>query len=225
MQEAREFAKQHPNTELGIILAATQRCARGRGGNAWISPEGGFFATYIWSVNVPAAKLAGVSLVVGLAVAEAIEQFGAMNSKLKWPNDLLIGEKKLAGILIETEGDSESSRVFMGIGINLKEAPVDAVSLRDSAGITVAPHEFAIELSPILLTKLRRFVQEGLTPFKGPWLKRACWIDRQIQFSVGGEDTSGVLKGIADDGSLLVEISGKLKSFASADHIRLAQDT
>ena len=110
-----------------VIVADEQSAGRGRFGRTWLSPSGGLYATYL----VEADPL--IALRSGVAIVEALDQIG-VRAALKWPNDVLLGEAKLAGILVETT----DALALVGIGVNLIGAPIEtAVGLRDQ-GVSVA---------------------------------------------------------------------------------------
>ncbi|MCX6100699.1 MAG: biotin--[acetyl-CoA-carboxylase] ligase, partial [Candidatus Bipolaricaulota bacterium] len=108
--------------DVGHAVAADEQTAgRGRHGRSWLSPTGGLYVTFI----VPNDGL--IALRAGLAAARAVEDL-SIPVRLKWPNDLIVSERKLGGILIETARDV----ALVGVGINLEESPIDgATSLRD----------------------------------------------------------------------------------------------
>jgi len=109
-----------------VIVADEQADGRGRHGRVWLSPRGGLYATYVVSPHPQ------IAVVAGLAVHRSLHQFGA-RAALKWPNDLLIEGRKLAGILIESL--ETEKLVLVGVGVNLEEAPLEtAISLRAADG-------------------------------------------------------------------------------------------
>jgi biotin-[acetyl-CoA-carboxylase] ligase BirA-like protein len=113
-----------------IIVASEQSGGHGRGGNSWVSPVGGLYAT--WIGGVESEQLAVVPVAAGVCCAEAVEElvFGVA-VELKWPNDLVAGRRKLGGILCQASGAGEQTRVRIGFGINIgvtpKLAPGDSV--------------------------------------------------------------------------------------------------
>ena len=109
-----------------MIVADEQTEGRGRHGRTWLSPRGGLYATYVVSAHPQ------IAVVTGLAVYRSLHQFGVA-AALKWPNDLLIEGRKLAGILIESL--ETENLVLVGVGVNLENAPLEtAISLRAAGG-------------------------------------------------------------------------------------------
>ncbi len=193
------------------ITADTQTAGRGRRGSAWISAPGNLYATLLLTDPSPKETAPQLSFVAALAVhdavAECAAQLGPMLS-LKWPNDLLLGGKKLAGILIE--GESEPAfAVAIGIGVNCVHHPDDtrypATDLA-AEGAIVAPRQILAALSAAMQRRLGQWRRgEGFSAIRTDWLKRAAGLGKQIQVRLPEEELNGLFEGLDEAGRLLLQ--------------------
>ena len=211
-----------PVASGAVVVAEQQTAGRGRRGREWVSPFGkNLYFSLLWNFSAGAASLDGLSLVVGISVVEALESLGVDDAALKWPNDVLLGDKKLAGVLLEIAGDATGlCHVVIGVGLN--------VNMRggESHGITQAWTSLADRLDEVqsrsrvlnallqrLLVNVRRFEREGLTPFAAQWLRYDAFAEKDVVVSLGERQIFGVAKGITDAGLLQVDVDGQLQSF------------
>jgi len=192
------------------VTARTQTAGRGRRGSAWVSEPGNLYATLLLTEPSPKDAAPQLSFVAALAlhdaVAECAPQFGPMLT-LKWPNDLLLGGRKLAGILIEGESDPAFA-VAIGIGVNCTHHPDDtrypATDLKAAGGV-VAPDRLAVALSAAMQRRLAQWQRgEGFAAIRADWLKRAAGLGRQIEVRLPEKDLSGVFEGLDEAGRLLL---------------------
>jgi BirA family biotin operon repressor/biotin-[acetyl-CoA-carboxylase] ligase len=193
------------------ISAAIQSAGRGRRGSAWVSVAGNLFATLLLTEPSPPEAAPQLSFVAALAlhdaVAECAPQLGPL-LKVKWPNDLLLGDKKLAGILIEGESNPALA-VAIGIGVNCAAHPGDtAYPATDlaAAGALVSP----LSLLNVLSVAMRRRLDQwqggqGFAAIRGDWLKRAAGLGEDIRVRLPERELEGRFKGLDDAGRLLVE--------------------
>jgi len=205
------------------ILADQQFAGRGRQGRAWESVQGSISLTYVFRYPAEIEKLAGLSLVVGVASLDVFEQFGASLS-LKWPNDLCDRDgKKLGGILIEIVPEERQAYVLVGLGINFsRKAPVDVpvTSLRDLVGEMPSRNEFVSRLHSSVFKNWTLFIEKGFSEFRELWQQRALYLGKVLEVTVGSELYSGVFTGIGSKGELELDIKGKVKQFMSVDRVR-----
>ena len=205
-----------------LVLARCQSAGRGTHGRVWNGGEGEFFATYSVPVRGGATdaapKLAGLSLVVGLVVAEALDECG-FQVALKWPNDILSPRrKKLGGILIETNGASETLRLQIGIGINLNTSPHDlstADSLLRAFGRAPTAIELAIALSERLRGGVVAAAQVGFAHYLPLWEARAAFIGETIRLQRDQNEVRCICRGVDSEGRLRVEVDGEQQSIAT----------
>jgi len=210
-----------------VLICEHQSAGRGRRGNAWVSAIGASLTfSVLWRFSRGAGALAGLSLAVAVGAAKALEGAGVRNVAVKWPNDLLCGEDKLGGILIETAGDAAGpSAAIVGIGINMRLG----ASVRESIGrpvtdvamnSTVAPSRSAmlVELLTSVASALERFSVEGLAPFRQAWIERHAWQGRRVVLSHADRRVAeGEVVGIAEDGALELASERGMQRFHSGE--------
>ncbi|WP_111658278.1 bifunctional biotin--[acetyl-CoA-carboxylase] ligase/biotin operon repressor BirA [Isoalcanivorax indicus] len=205
------------------VLAEYQRAGRGRRGRAWQSPYGrNLYLSYAESFSGGAAALDGLSLVVGVVVADVLAGAGlAERVQLKWPNDIWVGGRKLGGILVELAGDMDGVCVpVIGIGINghLSAAAAGAIDqpwtdlARELGG---APDRSG--LAGALLAGLQRalatFRQQGFAPFRAAWQQYDCCAGEYVTVQLGERRITGRACGVTAQGALLVDVEGTLQQF------------
>lgn len=194
------------------IMARRQTAGRGRSGRSWASERGNLYATLLTRIACPAAAVAQVSLVAGVAVHDAIAAAGGRvppGLRLKWPNDVLIGRAKCAGILAESVLGQNAATVAVGVGINLAWHPGDL----DREATHLAAH--GIDVSPEAMLELlaaamdRRMTQwsggAGFAATRAAWLERAGSAGEACSVNMGGEVIAGAFAGLDDSGALLVD--------------------
>lgn len=199
-----------------VLVAELQTAGRGRRGRAWHALVGGSLTfSLLWKFAGGAGSLSGLSLVVGLAVARALERCGAVGVMLKWPNDLLApctdGWAKLGGILIEIAGPSNGpSHAVIGIGLNLRlgsgAARIDqpATDLA-SLGADQSRNRLLAFLLEELLATLRVFESTGFAPFMQEWNQRHAFHGRHVR--IAGENMvpiDGIATAVSASGALEV---------------------
>jgi len=190
------------------VLAEQQTAGRGRLGRAWVSPAGkNIYVTLV--MRPPAPKLRVLSIVSPLAVAEALEGIG-LAPRLKWPNDVLVGGRKIAGILIETELSGDAVKyALVGIGLNVN---LDVEAVPEIAGIATSVHRelggdaSREELLAALLNAFEaRYEQalEGDAVFRA-WRSRLETLGRRVRATLGQRVEEGVAEDVDAEGNLLV---------------------
>lgn len=186
------------------IAAAEQTRGKGRLGRHWVSKPGNLYASLTWPSEVETRRLASLSLVAGLAVRDAVILGGITAPvQLKWPNDVLVGGKKVSGVLIETIEQTGSRVVIVGCGINLLHHPADTrwpATDISACGIKIAPREMLEHLRSAMHMRLRQWADgAGLASIHADWMNAA--LGRGDRISVEG-GRQGVFTGLNDDGAL-----------------------
>nr|WP_176426179.1 biotin--[acetyl-CoA-carboxylase] ligase [Chromobacterium sp. ASV5] len=206
----------------GLVLATElQTAGRGRLGRRWqVRLGSGLTFSLLWRFERGMAQLAGLSLAVGVALARALRGLGAPVT-LKWPNDVLLAGNKLAGILIELSGDALGpAAVVIGIGLNVNDpGPVDqpAASLAD-AGVALDRSRLLALLLNELRLVLAEFDRGGFAPLRQEWESLSAFQDCPVRLSFSrGEPVEGVMRGVADNGALLVETVVGLQTFHAGE--------
>ena len=199
----------------GLVLATeAQHAGRGRRGRVWHSGIGSTLTfSLLWRFTQGARELAGLSLAVGLALARALRAAGAGAVQLKWPNDVVLPAGKLAGILIEMQGDMLGpSAAVIGVGVNVQSDPriraaVDqaVADLETAAGAPVDRSELLGSLLQELVVVLDIFSAYGFAPLRAEWQSLHVHQDRKVRLELpDGQGATGRVHGVADDGALLL---------------------
>jgi len=193
------------------ISAQSQGAGRGRRGSTWVSLPGNLTATLLLSKPSPPELAPQLSFVAALALHDAVLQSAPQLGpllKLKWPNDLLLGAKKLAGILIEGESDQHFA-VAIGIGVNCAAHPDDAAHPATSlaaVGALVTPAQLLDVLSVAMRHRIGQWNSgQGFAAVRGDWLKRAAGLGEDIRVRLPERELSGRFQGLDDAGRLLLE--------------------
>lgn len=205
-----------------VCTAEQQSAGRGRRGRDWVSP----FASNLYISAVAgfaggAAALEGLSLAVGVAVAEALAEAGAPELQLKWPNDLVHNGSKLGGILLEMAGDAAGPcQVVVGVGINvaMPQAAADAIDqrwtdLRTLGGGRTAPRsQLLATVLNHLLPALQSFDAQGFAPWRERWQARDAFANRAVLVTLGEQPLAGTARGVDERGALQLETTTGLRS-------------
>ncbi|EMI4430677.1 bifunctional biotin--[acetyl-CoA-carboxylase] ligase/biotin operon repressor BirA [Providencia rettgeri] len=197
-------------------LAEYQSAGRGRRGRQWISPFGcNLYLSMYWRLEQGPAAAVGLSLVVGIVIAEVLNRISQEKVKVKWPNDLYMNDKKLAGILVELTGKTgDAAHIIIGVGINIgmnnnniessKSITQEWSSLRDEVE-NIERNELSANIIKSLRESLVIFEHEGLKPFLERWFKLDNFLNRHVELLIGNDVISGIERGVNDQGALLLQ--------------------
>ena len=210
-----------------VCVAEMQSAGRGRRGRTWVSPfAASLYLSLLWRANCGAAALGGLSLVTGIAILRALQSLGIEGAGLKWPNDVLAGRDKLAGVLIDVVGESNGPcALIVGVGINMN-MPGEAAhaidqswtDLRRLDGDTVlSRNELAGRVLTELIPVIELFEREGLQPFLDDWRRYDLVSGQRVDLLLPNERISGTACGIDDGGALLVNTRDGRRRFLSGD--------
>ncbi|MGC3982827.1 MAG: bifunctional biotin--[acetyl-CoA-carboxylase] ligase/biotin operon repressor BirA [Steroidobacteraceae bacterium] len=213
-----------------LCVAEIQQAGRGRRGRSWVAPFGsGICMSLGWLFDAVPPAFSALTLVVGVALVRALHQFGATEVGLKWPNDLLWRNRKLAGVLIEMRGEPDGpAHVVIGIGMNLHlpdasrqllaEQQAVVTDLFEVLGDACPPRNVLVAVfTAQLLQVLRQFSRDGFAPFVNEWQSHDVLRAAEVNVLQGERSIAGVARGITDDGSLLVETAEGLQRFVSGE--------
>ncbi|AIL59713.1 bifunctional biotin--[acetyl-CoA-carboxylase] ligase/biotin operon repressor BirA [Pseudomonas alkylphenolica] len=216
-----------------LVLAERQTAGRGRRGRQWVSPFAeNLYYSLVLRIEGGMRQLEGLSLVVGLAVMRTLQTFGVADAGLKWPNDVLVNNQKIAGILLELVGDpADVCHVVLGIGINVNmqattEVDQQWTSVRRETGAAIDRNLLVARLNHNLQLDLERHRQAGFAAFQSEWEQAHLWQGRAVSLIAGVNKVDGVVLGIDGQGALRLEVDGVEKSFSGGElSLRLRDDS
>lgn len=212
-----------------VCLAEQQTKGKGRLGRQWHSP---FAQNIYFSCHYPfhkdVSKLTGLSLIIALATISALRVYcGENNFVIKWPNDILVDAKKLAGILVEINTDMHGlTDAIIGIGINCNMSNTDGdtidqpwTSLQQVTGKSIDRNKLVATLITALIKYIQQFEVSGLVHFRGEWKTNDYLLGKSVTVISGGNnELTGIATGINDQGHLLVKLSdGTIHAISSGD--------
>jgi BirA family biotin operon repressor/biotin-[acetyl-CoA-carboxylase] ligase len=199
--------------EGAVVVAETQTKGRGRLGRAWASPKGkGLYFSIVLRPTCSAADAARLTLVAAVAVSEATEKVTGLQPRIKWPNDLLLNDKKVCGILTELRAEVDRAQfVIVGFGVNVNNTASqllpEAVSLREVKGQALS--RVAL-LQQILRSCEERYLadaKEGYGPVFAEWRRRSATLGRRVRFVERQKSFEGTAVDLDEDGGLVVELA------------------
>jgi len=198
-----------------VCTAERQTAGRGRRGRHWVSPyAGNIYLSLLWHFDEGAAALEGLSLAVGVAVAQALADCGVDGVRLKWPNDVLHDGAKLGGILLEMSGDADGPcQVVVGIGLNVAMPPAAAGAIEQAwtdltaacAGSPPDRNALLAGLLNALLPLLAGFGSGGFAPWRERWQALDAFAQRSVVLDTGVRRLAGIARGVDARGALCLE--------------------
>ncbi|MCW2269404.1 Bifunctional ligase/repressor BirA [compost metagenome] len=216
-----------------LVLAERQTAGRGRRGRQWVSPFAeNLYYSLVLRIEGGMRQLEGLSLVVGLAVMRTLQTFGVVDAGLKWPNDVLVNNQKIAGILLELVGDpADVCHVVLGVGINVNMRAASEIdqawtSMSRETGLNIDRNLLVARLNQNLQSDLERHRQDGFTVFKQEWEQAHLWQRQAVSLIAGVNRVDGIVLGIDGQGALRLEVNGVEKSFSGGElSLRLRDDS
>lgn len=209
------------------VAASLQTKGRGRRGRAWQAGLGASLTfSLLWRFQSGAAALSGLSLAVGVALIRTLHALGVTEAQLKWPNDVLVNQHKLAGILIELQGDMEGpSAAVIGIGLNLRlpqhvKRHIDqaATDLQSLMRMPPNPSELLGLLLRHLAEVLNEFETNGFARLREEWTTHHAFHKQPVLMLLpDGREAHGIVVDVAPDGILLVETPGGIQRFSAGE--------
>lgn len=217
--EARRLAEAGA-TEGLVVTAATQSAGRGRQGRHWVSPHGNLFASFVLRPEVKPAQAGEFGFAAAIAVAETVEHLAhGVDAKCKWPNDVLVGGRKVAGILLESRGTADKlDWLVAGVGLNVATAPEGAAW--PATSLAALGGDASVERSlEALAARLdhwyRRWLSEGFAPLRQGWLARAHALGAALRIRRNGNERAGKFVGLDPSGALVLELAGGVRETIS----------
>ncbi len=209
-----------------ICLAEYQANGRGRRGRQWVSPFGSnLYLSMYWRLDAGMAAAMGLSLAIGVAAVEAIEAMGIEGIKLKWPNDLYYGDKKLAGILVEMSGQAGgAAHLVMGMGLNIGmpdlQPDIDQpwTTLNQICGdLDIDRTQLALTLIEHWNDALLDYEMMGLAGFVERWNRLDNFIGRPVKLLIGSREVHGIVQGIDQQGGVVLETENGMETYIGGE--------
>jgi len=208
------------------IVATQQIAGRGRRGRPWVSPPGNLYATLLLTDPAPAVAAPQLGFVAGLALHDAATAAAPAPARLalKWPNDLLCGGRKIAGILVEGEGAPLT--VAVGIGLNCRHHPAatefpatDFAAEGAQFGVDLAADALFERLAAAMRERLAQWDRgAGFAALRAAWIDRAQGLGRPIRVRLAGREATGIFEAIDPAGRLLLRLdNGALETIAAGE--------
>jgi len=205
-----------------IVIAEQQTAAKGRRGRGWESPKGGAWIGLLLRLDLDLSQISCLSIVTAVGVVKALNENFNLPAKIKWPNDVLLYDKKLCGILAELSNERDGTRALhMGIGVNVnnsvpRDARIGAIALADVLGYAVDLQAFCGIVLRSLAESYQTFLNEGFFPIKSAWetysaLGEKIWLHRN------GNVIEADVLGISDVGRLIVKINNITEELIAED--------
>ncbi len=214
IDSTNKFAK---DVSDAIVFAKKQSSGRGRLGRKWESEEGGLYMSLSLNLKIPISEIPKLTLLSGLAVCRALKDYKA---KIKWPNDVIVEGRKVCGILSEFIGEELSSKVVIGIGVNVKnEIPKwlenKAIALKEISPIEI--NEVFSKICFEINSLLKDFLNGKWDEIVEELREKSDTIGREVKISVANREYRGLAVGIDSDGALIIERDGKLERIISGE--------
>ena len=204
-----------------LFIADKQTAGKGRLGRSWVSPRGtGIWMSLLLKPDIPLSDISQLTLVAGIATSRAIGN----NSMIKWPNDIVIGTKKVCGILTEMSAETDRiNYVICGIGINVNTPDFPAELKNKASSILIETGKETDRCS--LIAKVmnefeplyKKFIREGFSPFCNDYKKSCITIGREINVSYHGKDLSGTAVDIEKNGGLVIDTASQTVTVTSGE--------
>ncbi len=222
-QEARRLAGDGEPGPLWL-WADEQTVGRGRLGRSWVSEPGNLYATFLFAIAEGPQAAAQVSFVAALAVHDTALAFRPeLSPRIKWPNDVLIGGAKFCGVLPEVVA-SHPTRIAIGCGVNIAHAPEGTPYPVTALGGGLQVEAVLRELDRNLSFRLAQWEEgRGFGLIRAEWARRALGLGGEVTASAGTQDLTGVFKGLAADGALILETADGAQHAIHAGEVKFAE--
>lgn len=209
-----------------ICMSEMQTAGRGRRGRTWQSPFAkNIYFSCVWHFENGVAGMEGLSLAVGVAIVRALEKIGLKKASLKWPNDILVEQAKLGGVLIEIAGDvAGDCDAVIGVGLNVsmpEEAMTEVdqpwVSLSQCVSRATDRNGIAAALINCLFEVMKEFERGGFAALKNEWESYCTHLGKGVSLQTPSESFEGRMLGVSESGSLRLEVNGEEKEFLGGE--------
>ena len=209
-----------------VCIAEMQQSGRGRRGRTWLSPPAGtFYGSVGWVFNEGFQVLEGLSLAIGVAVVEALEDCGVHGLSLKWPNDILWHGKKLGGVLIEVNAEMDGvCAVVVGVGVNLSlphavKQQIDqaAVDVKEILGQRINRQQITVALISHMVSLLQGYAEQGFAEWQTKWQRYDALYGQEVEVLGLAQAMTGIAQGIDKQGALMINTAAGLQLISGGE--------
>lgn len=211
-----------------VVFSEEQSFGRGRMGRKWISPKGkGVYLSLVLRPKIPPLQAAGITLLIAVGIARAIRKVSGLTVKISWPNDILINNKKVCGILTELNAELDSTKfLILGVGINVNTPksllPKEATSIKEELGCEISRVELAKEVLREVEKYYILFKQKKFSSIVKEWKDLSLTIGSRIKVFSQGRKIEGQAQDIDSHGALVVRLdNGFLEHLWAGDVTRV----
>lgn len=224
--EIKRISVNNPLTGT-IVVAEEQYGGKGRLGRLWTSPKGsGLWFSFILRPNIVPSQIAGITLAVGIGVCKAIRNYTGVDARIKWPNDVIIGSKKICGILTEMTAEADKidyAVVGIGINVNIESFPEDIKHKATSLFIEIGKSVDRIELFKNVLFEVEKYIDSYLlnldTEILGEYKKLCATLGRNVEVIRGNQRLIGEAVDVGDAGDLIIKTETGEKIFVNSGEV------
>lgn len=210
---------------IQLVIADSQSAGKGRRGRNWVSPPAsGLYLSLAYPFGLEADSLQGLSLITALSVHSCGKDLGAENLQLKWPNDILVGNRKLSGILLELHNDDDQIWVVFGIGVNYnlsneEKESIDrpVIDIREILPDMPSREDLAARIVDKLISNIAIFTEVGFSFFHAAWNRYDRYQDSDIVVQNAGNRTIGRCQGVDESGALLLLTAAGVKKISGGE--------
>lgn len=218
IDSTNQYLLQRESRHGVVCLAESQTAGRGRRGREWVSPfAANIYLSIRWHFSEGVTALEGLSLAVGVAIAQVLQNSGLEQVKLKWPNDVLFNGAKLGGVLVEVGGDlTGECAVVIGIGLNVN-MPEQASGIEQAwtdlrrQGVTTSRNDLSAELINELTQLLATYPSQKFAHYRSQWLSFAAYLNESVTLVSGKQKRVGVFRDVNEHGAFAFEVDGKVE--------------
>lgn len=209
-----------------VVTAEHQTAGRGRRGRNWVSPYGSnIYLSAVWQFDTGASSLEGLSLATGVSIVAAMEQLGVQGLKLKWPNDVLYAQRKLAGVLIEITGDAAGPcQVALGVGLNVRMPQIAADTIEQPwtdldtiRGESTSRNQVLALLLNQVMPMLQSFGDSGFRAWKDRWQSLDAHAEKDVTLEFSGEVIEGKALGVDDSGAIILRTKTGTRAYKGGE--------
>ncbi|HET8816625.1 MAG TPA: bifunctional biotin--[acetyl-CoA-carboxylase] ligase/biotin operon repressor BirA [Pseudidiomarina sp.] len=222
----KDLLKEAPRDAGFAVVAEAQTAGRGRRGRHWSSPFGtNLYLSMYWPLEDGMSQAMGLSVAIGATLAQALAVAGIKAVELKWPNDVLVEGRKIAGILIELEGQATGpATAIIGIGVNLSmpewaanEIEQPWIDLEQALRGDFDRNEWVARIIASVRSALVTYQKQGMKPFCELWSQFDAYHNRAVKLMMGSHTIRGVAVGIDEQGALLLKRDGKIEAYHAGE--------